>query len=172
MQVCFHCGELTDPSENYCQKCGATLPKLAYTVTDIVSVDKVFDLYHKFRDQAGAVKAGAITLEDFENFMVDMQDKLMAQEENIRNYELDDSIIDDFEEELEVGFQGIDAINEGMEIMFEYVDDENPVHLDEGLELINEGLELIHRARIINRVRDKRLSADADAYKREESIEL
>lgn len=171
MILCLRCGEPNSPDENYCEKCGATLPKLAYTI-DMASVEKVDDRYTRFAEAADMVKSGECSLDEFEEFMGKIYDKLKNIENEIEQVPISEDIMEDFEEELDVGFAGVKLYNEGMEEMMEYIDDENPIHLDEGLKKIRKGNELIHRARIINRERDKRLGAHADLYRQDESMTL
>ncbi len=172
MLVCLRCGALNDPKENYCQSCGATLPKLAYTMEMASGVEKVMDLYYKFADAVEMLRSGESTIEEFESYVSGMQEKLARLEQEIREVQIDESIMEDFEEELEVGFTGVEKINQGVDTLLRFVEEEDDSMLDEGLELIKEGLEYIHKARVINRERDKRLSQYADLYRQEQSMEL
>ncbi|MFP4496575.1 MAG: zinc-ribbon domain-containing protein [Vulcanimicrobiota bacterium] len=171
MILCMRCGAQNNPDENYCQSCGATLPKLAYSM-EMAAVEKVMDLYYKFEDAVNKLRNGEWSENDFEDFAVGMQAKLGQREEEIKEVEIDEEIMDDFEAELEVGFQGVEKINDGVDTLLDYLEDKNESHLDNGLGFIKQGLELIHQARIINRERDKRLNADADAYRQEGTMEL
>jgi len=171
MILCLRCGEPNPPDENYCLKCGATLPKLAYSI-DMASVEKVDDRYRRFVEAAEMVKAGEWSIDEFAEFMEETYDRLRSIEEEIEEVPISEDIMEDFEEELDVGFAGVKLYNEGMEEMMEYIDDEDPTHLDIGLRKIYEGNELIHRARIINRERDKRLGVNADLYRQSESMTL
>ncbi|MCD4786142.1 MAG: zinc ribbon domain-containing protein [Candidatus Eremiobacteraeota bacterium] len=171
MILCLRCGEPNSPDENYCEKCGATLPKLAYAI-DMASVEKVNERYMGFVKAAEMVKSGEWSIEEFEEFMEKIYNKLKTIESEIGQVPITEEIMEDFEEELDVGFAGVKLYNEGMKEMMEFIEDENPVHLDEGLIKIRKGNEQIHRARIINRDRDKRLGAHADLYRQDESITL
>jgi len=169
--LCLRCGAQNPPGENYCLSCGATLPKLAYTM-EMASVDQVDERYRKFAEAAEMVKTGQWSVEEYANFMETTYQKLRQIEDGIREVPISEEIMDDFEEELEIGFQGVEMFNEGMETMMEYIEDEDPAHLEEGLKLIAKGNGMIHRARIINRERDKRLGMNADLYRQYESMEL
>lgn len=172
MIVCMRCGAQNDPKENYCQECGATLPKLAYSMEMAQGVEKVMSLYEKFADAAEKVSSGEITLEEFENFVLDMQEKLRSREQEIREVDIPEHIMEDFEEELEVGFEGVEKINQGTETLLLFIEDEDEANLKQGLELIKEGLELIHRARLINRERDRKLGQAADMVRKLDEMEL
>lgn len=172
MILCMKCGTQNDPKENYCQSCGATLPKLAYTMEMPQKLEKVFDLYHKFADVAEKVKTGLIPMEKFDEFMADMQEKLGRKEQEIREVEIPEDIMSEFVEELELGFTGMEKVSHGMERMHEYVDGRDMKCLDEGLELIHEGLEYVHKAKIYNRTRDRGLAAEADIQREEKAIEI
>ena len=171
MILCLRCGKPNSPKENYCLHCGATLPKLAYAI-DMVPVEKVDDRYHQFAEAARRVQSGEISLDEFMEFMETTYNKLTKIEDEIREVNISEDIMDAFEEELDVGFQGVELFNEGMETMMAYADDEDPAHLANGLRLIEQGNNLIHRARIINRERDSKLGADADMFRQSESMEL
>lgn len=171
MILCLRCAAPNSPDENYCEKCGATLPKLAYSI-DMANVNIVDERYKSFAEAAAKVQSGEWSPEEFENFMEATFEKLARIEEEIKSIPISEEIMEDFEEELEVGFAGIERFNQGMEMMMLYLEDENPSHLDDGLKLILQGNDLIHRARIINRDRDKRLGAAADLYRQDESMTL
>jgi len=171
MILCFRCGEMNDPRENYCLKCGATLPKLAYKM-EMPSVDMVLDLYYKFAGVIDKVRNGQASVSQFEEFLVKQYEKQKAYEQALHDLEIPDNLAHEFEEEFEVGFQGIDRVNEGMEIMSFYLEDRNDDHLDHGMALILEGSELIHKAKLINRKRDRCQSQVADLQRMFNDMEL
>ena len=171
MILCLRCGGQNTPTENYCEHCGATLPKLAYTI-DMAVVEKVDDRLHRFVEAAQNVQSGEITLDEFTNFMETTYNRLKRIEDEIREIPVSEEIMESFEEELDVGFQGMELFNEGMEEMMAYADDEDPSHLSAGLRLIEQGNAMIHQARTINRERDSRLGSDADLFRQSESMEL
>ncbi len=171
MLVCFRCGHGNDPKENYCLGCGATLPKLAYTM-DMGSGEVIMDLYEKFADAAALVSTGQISLDEFEDFLVKQNDKQKGMEQEIRDTEISEDIMEDFEEELEAGFTGIELVNEGIEIMAQFLDEQNQKYLDEGLDSIKQGMAYLNKAFILNRQRDKRQSHYADLMRRDNSMEL
>lgn len=172
MLLCMRCGEMNDPKENYCQKCGATLPKLAYTM-EMASVDVVLDLYYKFADKVAQLRTGQITLDEFTEYIDYQADKQARMEEDIKNTDIHEEIMEDFEEELELGFSGIEKVNEGIDLMIRFIEEEQtPTLLDQGLELIKEGCRLINKAKNVNRERDKKWSHYAELQRSEESMEL
>lgn len=171
MILCLRCGEPNTPTENYCEHCGATLPKLAYAI-DMAVVEKVDERVHRFVEVAQNVQSGEMSLDEFAEFMETTYNRLKRIENEIREIPISEEIMESFEEELDVGFQGMELFNEGMEEMMAYADDEDPIHLTAGLRLIEQGNSMIHRARMINRERDSRLGSDADLFRQSESLEL
>jgi ribosomal protein L40E len=169
MVLCLRCAAQNPPHENYCLTCGATLPKLAYTM-EMVPVERIEGRCLEFTNAAEYVKTGQWSMDEFADFMEATYEKLTKIEQDIREMPIKEEVIEDFEEELEVGLRGVELYNEGMETMMQYIEDENPYHLDTGLQKIYQGNELIIRARVINRERDKKLGSDADLYRQDESM--
>lgn len=171
MLLCMRCGTMNDPKENYCTKCGATLPKLAYTM-EMASVEEIMDLYYKLADMSSRVLTGQINMHQFENMLAAQMEKQHAMEQELRDLDIDEELWPDFEEEMEIGFTGIDMVNEGMETIALYIDDQNPEHIDRGLEMVKKGSININKANRLNRSRDKKQSHYADLQRMERSIEL
>ncbi|MCE1248920.1 MAG: hypothetical protein LWY06_19960 [Firmicutes bacterium] len=169
MVLCLRCAAQNPPNENYCLTCGSTLPKLAYTM-EMVPVERIDGRCREFTDAAEFVRSGQWSMDEFADYMETTYAKLSKIEQDIREMPISENVIEDFEEELDVGLRGVELYNEGMETMMQYIEDENPYHLDAGLQLIYQGNEMIIRAREINRERDNKLGSDADLYRQDESM--
>lgn len=167
----MRCGKMNPPDQNYCINCGATMPKLAYKM-EMASVDVVLDLYYKFADAAQKVLDGHMSLDDFDDFLADQHDKQSKFEEKIREIDIEEKDMEDFEEELEYGFTGMDKVNEGIEMMAAYLDDQDETFLDQGLEMIKQGCHFIHKAKLYNRQRDMKSSEAAEIQRIEKHMEL
>ena len=171
MLLCMRCGSLNRPDLNYCNSCGASLPKMAYSM-EMASIEKNFELYERFRDVTNGVKAGTISTDNFAVFMNKMYEILSARADEIRSIEIEEDLIEDFSEELETGMNGVDMVFEGLDIMNLYVQDKNSTNLDNGLETFRQGLEMVHKAKVVNREREKKFDINAELYKFDSSIEL
>jgi hypothetical protein len=169
--LCLHCQKLSSPDSNNCQFCGATLPKLAYKA-EMITVDNITILYDMLSALAEALANSKVKLEDFVEYLGLLFEKLEAQEKEIREMEFDDEIKEEFKEEMEIGLSGIEAIFEGLEIMGEYEEEEDPNCLADGLEAVKEGVILINKAREINRERESRRGKFVTMYKDDQSMEL
>ena len=169
--LCLRCAAPNPPDENYCSKCGATLPKLAYNL-GMPSVEQISERYMQFAQAVEYVKTGEWDLERFEAFLTEISEKLSKIEQDLEELPITEDIEEDFEEEMDVGFSGVELYNEGIDILMQYLTEEEPSLLDEGLMKIYQGNELINRARIINRERENKLGMAADMTRYEESMEL
>lgn len=147
--LCIKCGHNNPPDSNYCQKCNAVLYKMAQTKAD--PPPKVNERYNQLKNAGDRVKSGEWTVDEYSDFLVGISNALTQKEMEIREIEIPEESYEDFREELEIGFSGIELYNQGISEMRLYTEDLDPGHIDYGLELIDEGNERINEAMRINR---------------------
>jgi hypothetical protein len=169
--LCLHCQKLTAPDNNNCEHCGATLPKLAYK-TEMVAVENITIMYDMLSALAKALINSKVPLEDFEEYLAYLGDKLEEVAQEIADMEFDEEVEKEFEEELEVGLEGVECVYEGLELMLEYGDEEDINCLADGLEAIKEGVILINKARALNRERESLRGKFVNLYKEDKSMDL
>jgi hypothetical protein len=134
------------------------LPKMGNTNTsDIAPHQKVNERYMQFKDAGDKVIQGTWSVDQYNAFLDNISNVLSQKEQEIRNIEIPPEAIEDFRQELEIGFSGIDLYNQGIATMKLYVEDRDGTHIEEGLELIREGNELINEAMRINRENRRKL---------------
>ena len=95
---------------------------------------------------AEMVLNGELTLEQYQRFLDSMEATLTQKEREIKSIEIPMEFIEELRDELETAFTGIDCFNDGLAEMRQYLYDEDPRHLELGIELIEEGNELIRQA--------------------------
>lgn len=111
----------------------------------------------ELENAAKKVLSGEWTAEQFGSFLGDIQQKLAEREQAIREIEIPPEAVEDFREELEVGFTGIQLYNEGVKRMILFVEDSDVAHIEEGMDLVRQGNDHINEAMRINRENRKRL---------------
>ena len=147
--LCIKCGHINPPGSNYCQKCNAILPKMAQT--EVAPPPKVNERYNQLRNAGDRVKSGEWTVDEYSDFLAGISNALAQKEMEIREIEIPEESYEDFREELEIGFSGIELYNQGISEMRLYIEDLDPARIDCGLELIADGNDRINEAMRINR---------------------
>lgn len=123
----------------------------------MVKVEKVSGRMGQFVDAVNNVKGGAWSAEEFleflQNMFVVLQEKRVGTEALI-----EESHYDEFcQEEVELGLQGMEQFEEGMQEMSLFLEDGEVAHLDVGLASINHGNELLNDAMRVNRASRRKL---------------
>ncbi len=153
--ICVRCGHQNPPGAKFCESCNAVLPKMAQE--EITAPPKVNERYNQLKNAAEKVKSAEWTVEEYGSFLENISAILSQKEQEIREIEIPEEAIEDFREELEVCFAGIDLYNQGIAEMKLFLEDLNPEHLDYGLELVHQGNEKINEAMRINRENRRKL---------------
>jgi hypothetical protein len=131
--------------------------------TKIPVPSKVNERFNQLQDAGDKVKSGEMTVEAYADFLENVSQVLQQKEMEIREIEIPEEAFEDFREELEVGFAGIELYNQGIAEMKAFVQDLNPEHIDYGLELVHEGNEKINEAMRINRDNRRKLEEMIDS---------
>lgn len=113
--------------------------------------ENVSELYEHFRDSVVLVEIGRWGREQFGLWLDGMSRKLAEREAALRNLEIPPAHFDSFVREMEVGFEGVAHVNDGIALMHRYVDGEDEQILWQGLELIRKGNERVNEAMRLNR---------------------
>jgi len=153
--LCLKCGHKNPDGANFCQSCSAALPRM--TQTDAAPPTKVNERYMQLKDAGDKAKSGEWSIEEYGQFLHEIQQILAQKEAEIKEIEIPEEALDEFAEELDVGFGGIELYNQGIATMMLYLEDQDPNHIDYGLELVHEGNEKINEAMRINRENRKKL---------------
>lgn len=155
--ICMKCGHKNPSGAHSCEQCGALLPKMTQAAIETAPPPKVNERYLLLKDAGDKAKSGEWSIEEYGKFLNEIRAVLSQKEQEIREIEIPEEAIDEFADELEVGFSGIELYNQGIANMILYLDDQNPDHIDYGLELVHEGNEKINEAMRINRENRRKL---------------
>ena len=109
------------------------------------------------KDAGDKVKSGEWSIDEYADFLGNISNTLAQKEQEIREIEIPEEAFEDFREELEMGFMGIELYNDGIAEMKIYVEDKDSAHIDYGLQLIADGNERINEAMRINRENRRKL---------------
>ncbi|MHB2020777.1 MAG: hypothetical protein ACYCW6_27885 [Candidatus Xenobia bacterium] len=154
--ICFKCGSQNAPGSNFCNECNAALPKMQQT-DSFTPPPRINERYMQIKDAGDKVVSGEISLEEYCTFLDRVISVLEEKERQIREIEIPPEAVEDFREELETGFTGIDLYNQGLQTMRYYAEEPDAVHIETGLQLIREGNEMINDAMRINRENRRKL---------------
>lgn len=154
--ICMKCGQQNPNGLNYCQNCNTMLPKVPQAA-DIGQHQKVNERYLQLKEAGDRVLAGEWTVEEYATFLDHISRVLAQKEQEIRDIEIPPEALEDFRQELEIGFSGIEMYNNGISTMRLFLADRNSAHIHEGLELIREGNEMINEAMRVNRENRRKL---------------
>ena len=157
MKVCTRCGTQNPDNKNYCVNCNAALPAIPASAQVPKVPSFVMERYNQLREAADLVINGEWTIEEYGEYLENLAQVLAQKEQEIRDIEIPEEAYEDFEDELAVGFEGITLYNEGIAHMMLYLDDQDPAHIDHGLELVRQGNENINDAMKINRQNRRKL---------------
>lgn len=157
MKVCTRCGTQNPDNKNYCVNCNAALPAIPASAQVPKSQSAVMERYNQLREAADMVINGEWTIEEYGEYLENLAQVLAQKEQEIRDIEIPEEAYEDFEEELSVGFEGITLYNEGIAHMMLYLDDQDPAHIEHGLDLVHQGNENINDAMKINRQNRRKL---------------
>lgn len=156
--LCVKCGSENDIKAKVCGKCGAVLPRYEAEIKpEPEEVPVVNERLQIFEDAAAKVTSGEWQMEEFAAFLQETAAVMAEKEDGIRSIDIPEEAADDFKEELEIGFEGIELYNQGLEHMFAYTESAEPELLEAGLDLIRQGNERINEAMRINRENRSRL---------------
>lgn len=153
---CVKCGFENAEGAKICRKCGVLLFLFAEDdkkeeVQEPEELPVVNDRLKLFENAVAKVRSGAMSVNDFADFLEKTAAILSEKEQEIKSIDIPKEAIDDFKEELAVGFAGMDLYNQGIESMFAYVEELDDELLERGLELVRSGNERINEAMRINR---------------------
>lgn len=154
---CFDCDFDNPDEEKWCLACGAPLGERRASMD--IDYEATRGRYNQFKNASEMARSGQWTSAQFKKFMEDISSFLAKKAQEIveliqtTNYTSDEGGT----EEVNVGMQGIDAFEKGMEEMYHYSEDLDPEHLELGLRMIWEGNQLILEAMRVNRTNRQNL---------------
>ena len=161
---CIKCGHQNGEGHEKCAGCGLLLASLQ--LTEGGQADTVYERYLVFRNAVLNALEARWTADDFKRFLDDESFKMAQKEQEIRQLEIPPDALDEFREELEVGFEGIELYNKALFHFRQYSTGGDVAFARSGLDLAWAGNEKINEARRLNRknrVTDAEAPAEAPA---------
>lgn len=146
---CIKCGHQNEEGREACEGCGLVLATLEYNEKG--EADPVYDRYLVFRNAVMSALDGRSTSDEFKRFLDDESFKMAQKEQEIRQLEIPPEALEEFREELEVGFEGIDRYNKALLHFRQYSASGDAAFARSGLDLAWAGNEKINEARRLNR---------------------
>lgn len=154
--ICTKCGQLNPAGANYCHGCSSVLPKVVLDA-EAVTHEKVTERYQQLKEAGEKVLGGTWSVEEYATFLDDISNLLAQKEQEIRDIEIPADALEDFRQEIEIGFSGLELYTNGISTMRQFLTDGDEAHIQQGLELIRDGNEMINEAMRINRENRRKL---------------
>jgi hypothetical protein len=149
LAICVKCGFQNPPGSNYCEACATPMPKVEYFQYFEPAV--VRDRLDKIQVQIDKVQKDEITVQEFADFISYTYQELQDKGREIQELVDTSDYYEISPEEVDVGYQGMQSYEHGLQEMYLYVEDMDPCHLTSGMELMTEGNTKINEAMRINR---------------------
>ena len=92
--ICLKCGHKNSSGANNCEQCGAMLPKMTPAAVETAPPPKVNERYMLLKDAGDKVKSGEWAIEEYGNFLHEIQSVLAQKELEIREIEIPEEAID------------------------------------------------------------------------------
>lgn len=146
---CIKCAHPNGEGQQTCEGCGLNLATLQYTESG--AADPVYDRYLVFRNAVRDVLEGRSAAESFKRFLDEESFKMAQKEQEIRQLEIPPDALEEFREELEVGFEGIELYNKALFHFRQFSTSGDGAFARSGLDLAWAGNEKINEARRLNR---------------------
>ena len=158
MTVCLSCGH-TNQGGGYCVCCNAPLPRIE--PARLEPWGHQTGRFEQIRDACEKVRSQAWTLEEFEQFISNLFNFLEGHKNAIIGYVKETGYFEYGSQEVEMGFTGVQRYEEGLELIYTYIEDGVPESvLDQGLQMIWEGNEMINEAMRENRAARRKLEEE------------
>lgn len=147
--LCVQCGYENPVGSNYCEQCYALMPRM--DLFQVLEPTIVSDRLRKIQNAVNKVEKNEMSIEDFAEFIVSTYETLIQKAVEIQELVETSNYFDISPEEVEVGYKGMGFYEQGLLEIYHYVEDYDPVHLSQGLEMVTQGNNSINEAMRINR---------------------
>ncbi|NDD28487.1 MAG: zinc ribbon domain-containing protein [Proteobacteria bacterium] len=153
---CSHCEKPVPEGSAYCPSCNVLLPESNLPVEEGPAAE-VNERYLQLKDAGEKVLSGEISVDAYRDFLDQILAVIAEKESQVRDLEIPPEVFEDFRQEIEAGFAGIEALNRGVGVMRQYVDDPDPAYIHEGVEIVRSGSDALNEAMRINRENQRKL---------------
>ncbi len=153
---CNECGFLNPPNEEVCQACNSSLGESSASYQ--IDMHRHTGRYRQIRAKVEEVRAGHITAEQFAQWLLQLSHTLAEKATAIReNLEAMDYYRES-PNECQIGLAGVQTFEAGLQELYEFTNDLDAMHLEQGLNLLWDGNHMIIEAMKINRASREALS--------------
>ncbi len=167
MVRCFWCG--TDNEQgNHCARCGAALPKVDPNIVVGAGTPRSRDKYEALRGEVTKVRQGQISWFDFAHwfqpFYDDIAERMASLVESIAQSHGEGwTYYEEFTEEVETTFSGLEDYELGLNLMWDAIDQQNLPGAESAVAIFLRGAEKLNDALAIN-AQSRAASTDLGGY--------
>lgn len=146
-KTCQDCSFINPSEEEFCLACNSALGR----IDRFADAGKTTGRYHELREACERVAMGTMGHEEFVHFLEDLSAKLAAKSRDILDTIEATNYWQDGADEIEMGTMGIRSYEDGLAEIWQYTQDNDPGHFEQGLVMVWEGYQRILEAMRINR---------------------
>lgn len=162
--ICVRCGQQNPDGVHFCSTCNSPVPKLSSFVAPPLP-PRISNHYNQLIEICKNVKAGTISHEEFHATLNKIFTTIEERAREIETMEIPEHLIAKLQEQMDIGFSGINNFLDGIQEMALFLEDGNEEHLNAGLELAEQGNESLNAALDIARTNISRLKeTDPDSF--------
>jgi len=147
--LCVNCGHENPKGSNYCENCWVQLPKLE--LFQVFQPNIISDRLRKIEGAVQKLQAGEMSVPDFSDFVRSTYESLVQKSLEIQELVDSSCYYEISPEEVEIGYEGMYNYEAGLQEMYQYAEDQDSIHLVQGMEMMIKGNECINEAMRINR---------------------
>lgn len=150
MMVCVKCGHQTRDVLNKCPACKAPFGAALPGSLQAEEIEYCAERVSEFQQAADRILSEEWSVDQFLDYLEGQAECFFEYEEAIRGIQIPHEAIEDFRDELQRGFKGLALYQEGINTMKLFVDTQDTVYLEDGIELVRQGNDLLNDAIRIN----------------------
>ncbi|MBI2264561.1 MAG: zinc ribbon domain-containing protein [Armatimonadetes bacterium] len=154
--ICIKCGHQNPEGAAFCQSCNSALPKIPENVATPIK-PRISGHLNQLKEVGKGILAGEITQEDFQGILERIYNTISERAREIQEMEIPEEIRPGLQDQLEVGFSGINLFMQAIDEMRLYLENQSEEHVNAGLELAEQGNEKLNLALEMNRENIRRL---------------
>lgn len=162
--ICVRCGQQNPDGVNFCSACNSPVPKVSSFVSSPLP-PRISNHYDQLLEACQNIKIGQSTHEEFHTILNRIFTTIEERAREIEAMEIPEHLQTKLQEQLNIGFAGINCFLDGIQEMALFLEDGNEGHLNTGLELAEQGNESLNSALDMARTNISRLKeTDPDSF--------
>lgn len=154
MKRCLQCGAGNEHG-NHCAQCGATLPKVDLSISGDTSTTRLRVKYELLRKEILKIQGGQLSWEEFAEWLQVFHDDIQARMQYLieciqQSHGPGWNYYDDFQEEVEMTFSGLEDYEAALQRLWNAVDEQSLPEATGALALFLRGAEKLNDSLAIN----------------------